>query len=31
MDLEELLMAIIEILDDDDDPWVTDTLAWWNR
>ncbi|KAG1747759.1 uncharacterized protein EDB91DRAFT_1016905, partial [Suillus paluster] len=32
MDLDELLWAIIEMLDDDDDdPWVKDTLAWWNR
>ncbi|KAG2133216.1 uncharacterized protein EDB93DRAFT_1308741 [Suillus bovinus] len=30
MDLDELLWAIIEMLDDDDDPWVKDTLAWWN-
>ncbi|KAJ8585860.1 hypothetical protein M405DRAFT_935767 [Rhizopogon salebrosus TDB-379] len=28
MDLEELLMAIIGILDGDDDPWVVDPLAW---
>ncbi|KAG1795961.1 uncharacterized protein HD556DRAFT_1307187 [Suillus plorans] len=26
-----LLWAIIEMLDDDDDPWVKDTLTWWNR
>ncbi|KAG2103075.1 uncharacterized protein F5147DRAFT_547092, partial [Suillus discolor] len=31
MDLDELLWAIIEMLDDDDDPWVKDTLVWWNR
>ncbi|KAG2112204.1 uncharacterized protein F5147DRAFT_759581 [Suillus discolor] len=30
MDLEELLWAIIEMLDDDSDPWVEDTLMWWN-
>ncbi|KAG1747948.1 uncharacterized protein EDB91DRAFT_1079626 [Suillus paluster] len=27
MDLDELLWAIVEMLDDDDDPWVKDTLA----
>ncbi|KAG1842079.1 hypothetical protein F4604DRAFT_1939082 [Suillus subluteus] len=31
MDLDELLWAIIEMLDDNDDPWVKDTLTWWNR
>jgi hypothetical protein len=31
MDLDELLWAIVEMLDDDDDPWVKDTLVWWNR
>ncbi|KAG0693367.1 hypothetical protein DFH29DRAFT_816386, partial [Suillus ampliporus] len=31
MDLDELLWAIIEMLDDDNDPWVKDTLTWWNR
>ncbi|KAG1734273.1 uncharacterized protein EDB91DRAFT_1057000, partial [Suillus paluster] len=31
MDLDELLWAIVEMLDDDNDPWVKDTLTWWNR
>jgi len=31
MDLEELLLAIIEILDDDEDPWVKEVLTWWNQ
>ncbi|KAG1732735.1 hypothetical protein EDB19DRAFT_1831223 [Suillus lakei] len=31
MDLDELLWAIIGMLDDNDNPWVKDTLAWWNR
>ncbi|KAG1880031.1 hypothetical protein F4604DRAFT_1679163 [Suillus subluteus] len=30
MNLEELFWAIIDILDDDEDPWVKDTMAWWN-
>ncbi|KAG1755278.1 uncharacterized protein EDB91DRAFT_1077253 [Suillus paluster] len=30
MDLDELLWAIIEMLDNDNNPWVKDTLAWWN-
>ncbi|KAG1724208.1 uncharacterized protein EDB91DRAFT_1087550 [Suillus paluster] len=31
MDLDKLLWAIVEMLDDDEDPWVKDTLTWWNR
>ncbi|KAG1728839.1 uncharacterized protein EDB91DRAFT_1021024, partial [Suillus paluster] len=31
MDLDELLWAIVEMLDDNEDPWVKDTLTWWNR
>jgi hypothetical protein len=30
MNLEELFWAIIDMLDDDEDPWVNDTMAWWN-
>ncbi|KAG1852113.1 hypothetical protein DFJ58DRAFT_728657 [Suillus subalutaceus] len=30
MDLEELLWAIIKMLHDDSNPWVKDTLMWWN-
>lgn len=30
MNLEELFWAIIDILDDDEDPWVKDTMSWWN-
>ncbi|KAG2337190.1 hypothetical protein BDR05DRAFT_1005264 [Suillus weaverae] len=31
MDLDELFWAIVEMLDDNDDPWVKDTLTWWNK
>ncbi|OJA12489.1 hypothetical protein AZE42_08788 [Rhizopogon vesiculosus] len=30
MDLEELLLSIVEVLDDDD-AWVKEIIAWWNR
>jgi len=30
MDLEELFLSIVEVLDDDD-AWVKETIAWWNR
>ncbi|KAG1894772.1 uncharacterized protein F5891DRAFT_1194925 [Suillus fuscotomentosus] len=30
MNLEELFWAIIDMLDDDEDPWVQDTILWWN-
>ncbi|KAG1816766.1 uncharacterized protein BJ212DRAFT_1480623 [Suillus subaureus] len=29
MNLEELFWSIIDMLDDDEDPWVKDTMAWW--
>ncbi|KIK38437.1 hypothetical protein CY34DRAFT_91007 [Suillus luteus UH-Slu-Lm8-n1] len=29
MNLEELFWSIIDMLDDDKDPWVKDTMAWW--
>ncbi|KAG1737815.1 uncharacterized protein EDB91DRAFT_1082918 [Suillus paluster] len=30
MNLEELFWAIIDMLNDDEDPWVKDTMSWWN-
>ncbi|KAG1747922.1 uncharacterized protein EDB91DRAFT_1245391 [Suillus paluster] len=30
MNLEELFWAIINMLDDDEDPWVKDTMSLWN-
>ncbi|KAG1845529.1 hypothetical protein F4604DRAFT_1936861 [Suillus subluteus] len=29
MNLVELFWSIIDMLDDDEDPWVKDTMAWW--
>ncbi|KIK79864.1 hypothetical protein PAXRUDRAFT_16093 [Paxillus rubicundulus Ve08.2h10] len=31
MDLRDLYWRIVEMLEDKADPWVEDTLAWWNR
>ncbi|KAG1899308.1 uncharacterized protein F5891DRAFT_1189740 [Suillus fuscotomentosus] len=30
MNLEVLFWAIIDMLDDDKDPWIEDTISWWN-
>ncbi|KAG1840052.1 hypothetical protein F4604DRAFT_1940290 [Suillus subluteus] len=30
MNLEVLFWAIIDMLNDDEDPWVKDTMSWWN-
>ncbi|KAG9312294.1 hypothetical protein JVU11DRAFT_7603 [Chiua virens] len=31
MNLEDLYFRIIKIFEDKDDPWVKETLAWWER
>ncbi|KAF8839205.1 hypothetical protein BDN67DRAFT_791795 [Paxillus ammoniavirescens] len=31
MDLSDLYWRIVEMLDDKTDPWVKETIGWWNR
>ena len=31
MDLQDLFWRIVEMLEDTSDPWVRETLAWWNK
>lgn len=31
MNLQDLYWRIVEMLEDDSDPWVRETLKWWNR